>query len=70
MPCENPLGNLVHVAQGRDVEHVFVDGSQVVASGRPVHADLDQLLADASAASQGLWQRARASTTVAAGGVA
>jgi 5-methylthioadenosine/S-adenosylhomocysteine deaminase len=66
VPCENPLGNLVHMAQGRDVEHVFVDGNQVVASGRPVNADLDQLLADASAASRGLWQRARASTGLAA----
>ena len=60
VPCENPLGNLVHVAQGRDVEHVFVDGEQVVDSGRPVRADLDTLLADASAASRALWQRARA----------
>lgn len=59
VPCENATGNLVHVAQGRDVEHVFVDGEQVVASGRPVRADLDDLLNQASRASRALWQRAR-----------
>ena len=62
MPAQAPMGNLVHVAQGRDVEHVFVDGQQVVDSGRPVRADLDALLADASHASRDLWQRARALT--------
>ncbi|MGE4239956.1 amidohydrolase family protein [Ramlibacter sp.] len=61
VPCENALGNLVHVAQGRDVEHVFVDGEQVVESGRPVRADLDRILADANAASRALWSRARES---------
>ena len=60
VPCENALGNLVHVAQGRDVEHVFVDGRQVVAGGRPVLADLDVILGEASRASRALWQRARA----------
>ena len=60
VPCENPLGNLVHVAQGRDVAHVFVDGEQVVQDGRPVKADLDQILGDAQRASRALWQRARA----------
>ena len=60
VPCENALGNLVHVAQGRDVEHVFVDGQQVVDSGRPVHVDLEVLLSEATAASRALWQRARA----------
>ena len=60
VPCENALGNLVHVAQGRDVEHVFVDGQQVVDGGLPVRVDLEALLAEASAASRALWQRARA----------
>jgi hypothetical protein len=32
----------------------------VIASGRPVLADLDTILADAQRASQALWQRARA----------
>jgi len=60
VPSENPLGNLVHVAQGRDVAHVFVDGEQVVCDGRPVKADLESILADAQRASRALWQRARA----------
>lgn len=60
VPCENALGNLVHVAQGRDVEHVFVDGRQVVADARPVFGDLENILEDATRASRALWQRARA----------
>lgn len=60
VPCVNPVGNLVHVGQGRDVEHVWVDGVQVVDGGRPTQADLDTVLADAQRASVALWQRARA----------
>lgn len=60
VPCVRPMGNLVHVAQGRDVEHVWVDGRQVVASGRPALADLDGILRDAQAASAALWRRAGA----------
>jgi 5-methylthioadenosine/S-adenosylhomocysteine deaminase len=61
VPCINPMGNLVHVAQGRDVEHVWVDGVQVVDTGRPTQADLDAILRDAQQASSALWQRAKAS---------
>ena len=60
VPCVDPLGNLVHVGQGRDVEHVWVDGVQVVEQGRPLLADMEQIMADAQRASLGLWQRARA----------
>lgn len=60
VPCVNPVGNLVHTAQGRDVEHVWVDGRQVVASGRPTQVNLDDILADAQRAAEALWQRARA----------
>jgi 5-methylthioadenosine/S-adenosylhomocysteine deaminase len=60
VPCVNAMGNLVHVAQGRDVEHVFVDGVQVVDGGRPTQADLDDILRDAQQAATALWQRARA----------
>jgi 5-methylthioadenosine/S-adenosylhomocysteine deaminase len=60
VPCIDPVGNLVHTAQGRDVEHVWVDGVQVIEGGRPVLADLDTILADAQHASQALWRRARA----------
>ena len=59
VPCVNPVGNLVHTAQGRDVEHVWVAGRQVVASGRPTQVDLDQILDDAQRAANALWQRAR-----------
>jgi 5-methylthioadenosine/S-adenosylhomocysteine deaminase len=34
-----PLGNLVHVAQGRDVEMVLVDGEIVVEDARPLKVD-------------------------------
>jgi 5-methylthioadenosine/S-adenosylhomocysteine deaminase len=60
VPCVDPLGNLVHVGQGRDVEHVWVDGVQVVEQGRPLLADMEQIMADAQRASLGLWQRAKA----------
>lgn len=60
VPCINPMGNLVHVAQGRDVEHVWVDGVQVVEAGRPTQADLDKILRDAQQTSSALWQRAKA----------
>ena len=59
-PHVNLLGSVVHCAQGLDVEHVFVDGRQVVASGRPTQVDLDSVLADAQAAADALWRRARA----------
>jgi 5-methylthioadenosine/S-adenosylhomocysteine deaminase len=59
VPCIDPVGNLVHVAQGRDVEHVWVDGEQVVESGRPTKADLDAILGDAQRAADALWRRAR-----------
>jgi 5-methylthioadenosine/S-adenosylhomocysteine deaminase len=60
VPCLDPVGNLVHVAQGRDVEHVWVDGVQTVASGAPALASIDAVLRDAQAAADALWRRARA----------
>ena len=58
LPAVNPAGTLVHTGQGRDVEHVFVDGRQVVAEGRPTQADLDDILRRAQAAADALWARA------------
>jgi hypothetical protein len=49
---------LVHDACGRDVEHVFVDGRQVVANGEPVMVDARRIRAEAQAASEALWARA------------
>lgn len=59
-PCLNTLGTLVHDACGRDVEHVFIDGRQVVRDGNPVHADGAAIRRDAQRAAENLWARARA----------
>ena len=58
-PNVNPLGNLVHVAQGRDVEMVVVDGDIVVADGEPTKVDAEAIRREADAAIRSLWQRAR-----------
>jgi 5-methylthioadenosine/S-adenosylhomocysteine deaminase len=58
-PDINPLGNLVHTAQGRDVEHVLVDGRLVIESGRPTLADEAEILREAQKAAEALWKRAR-----------
>lgn len=59
-PLLDPLGTLVHDACGRDVEHVFVDGRQVIASGAPTLVDGERIRADAQRAAEALWSRARA----------
>jgi 5-methylthioadenosine/S-adenosylhomocysteine deaminase len=59
-PLIDPLGTLVHDGCGRDVEHVFIDGRQVVADGEPVLADAGKIRAEAQRAAEALWQRARA----------
>ncbi|BCH34608.1 chlorohydrolase [Mesorhizobium sp. L-8-10] len=60
VPNIEPLGNLVHTAQGRDVDMVIVDGVVVVEDGRPLHVDQDEILRDAQRAAESLWSRARA----------
>jgi 5-methylthioadenosine/S-adenosylhomocysteine deaminase len=57
-PLLDPLGTLVHDACGRDVEHVFVDGRQVVADGDATLADARRIRAEAQAVSEALWARA------------
>jgi 5-methylthioadenosine/S-adenosylhomocysteine deaminase len=57
-PLLDPLGTLVHDACGRDVEHVFVDGRQVIANGLPTMADAARIRADAQRAAEALWARA------------
>ena len=59
-PATNVLGNLVHVAHGRDVETVIVDGRIVVEDGRATLVDQDAIRQDAGAAAAALWARARA----------
>lgn len=58
-PCVNPLGNLVHTGQGRDVEWVFVDGQAVVQQGQAVLVDEAEIRAAANQATQQLWERCR-----------
>jgi 5-methylthioadenosine/S-adenosylhomocysteine deaminase len=59
-PLLDPLGTLVHDACGRDVEHVWVDGKQVIASGTPTMVDAARIREDAQRAAESLWKRARA----------
>lgn len=59
-PGTNALGNLVHVAQGRDVETVIVDGRVVVQDGHPTLVDGETIRREAAEASRRLWERARA----------
>lgn len=59
VPITNALGNLIHTAQGRDVEYVVCNGEIVVEKGSLCHADISRLLDDAQAAANALWQRAR-----------
>lgn len=58
-PATDPLGNLVHVAQGRDVELVVVEGRVVVEDGRPTLADMHEVMREARLAAAALWSRAR-----------
>ncbi|AMC99499.1 amidohydrolase family protein [Halomonas chromatireducens] len=60
VPLINALGNLVHTAQGRDVEMVVCNGQVVVEGGELCLADTPALLADAQHAAEALWSRARA----------
>jgi 5-methylthioadenosine/S-adenosylhomocysteine deaminase len=54
-PHVNPLGNLVHTGQGRDVRMVIVDGEVLVEDGRPTRADMGAVCAEAEAAARELW---------------
>lgn len=56
-PMREPLGSMVHVAQGRDVRYVLVDGEMVVADGRPTRVDMDTVIREADSASRSLWAR-------------
>ena len=56
-PAFNPIGTLVHVAQGRDVATVIVDGRIVVENGRAVLVDSDRVRQEGRAAAESLWSR-------------
>lgn len=55
VPRVDPLGALVHNAQGRDVELVAVDGEVLVRDGRPVRVDLERVCEEAEQAARALW---------------
>src|SRR5262245_13714260 len=57
-PRTSALGNLIHTAQGRDVEMVIVDGRIVVEGGRATLVDEEQIRRDAERAARDLWARA------------
>jgi 5-methylthioadenosine/S-adenosylhomocysteine deaminase len=59
-PRTNALGNLVHVAHGRDVGLVVVDGRVVVEGGRATLVDEEAIRRAGAAAAEALWRRARA----------
>jgi 5-methylthioadenosine/S-adenosylhomocysteine deaminase len=48
-----------HDAGGRDVEHVLVDGKQVIQNGLPTMVDAARIRADAQRAAEALWPRKR-----------
>jgi len=63
VPMIEPMGNLVHTAQGRDVDCVIIDGRLIVEGGRALLVDQDSILRDAQKAADNLWSRAKASST-------
>jgi 5-methylthioadenosine/S-adenosylhomocysteine deaminase len=56
-PSFNPVGTLVHLAHGRDVRTVIVDGRVVVEDGRATLVDQEAILREGEAACRRLWQR-------------
>lgn len=56
-PAFNPVGTLVHLAHGRDVSHVIVDGRVVVDEGRAVFVDEEEIRREGEAAARRLWTR-------------
>lgn len=54
-PHVNPLGNLVHTGQGRDVRMVLVAGDILVEEGRATRVDMETVCAEAEAAARELW---------------
>ena len=55
IPHVNPLGNLVHTGQGRDVRMVVVAGEIVVEDGQSTRVDMQEVCRDAEQACRALW---------------
>jgi cytosine/adenosine deaminase-related metal-dependent hydrolase len=47
-PEQDPIRSLVHYAVSEDVEHVFIDGRQVISAGQIVGLDERETLRAAS----------------------
>jgi 5-methylthioadenosine/S-adenosylhomocysteine deaminase len=60
IPAFNPVGTLVHCGQGRDVNHVIVNGDIVVADGRATKVDEASIRHEGEAAARRLWTRVTA----------
>jgi 5-methylthioadenosine/S-adenosylhomocysteine deaminase len=54
-PHVNPLGNLVHTGQGRDVRMVVVAGDVLVEDGQPTKVDMNTVCSEAETAARELW---------------
>jgi 5-methylthioadenosine/S-adenosylhomocysteine deaminase len=55
VPHVDPMGNLVHTGQGRDVTMVVVDGEILVEGGRPTRVDMDEVCREGEQAARELW---------------
>lgn len=58
-PVVDGFGIVVHSGSAANVRDVFCDGVQLVAQGRPTHADAQEIIAAAQKVSDRLWARAR-----------
>jgi 5-methylthioadenosine/S-adenosylhomocysteine deaminase len=56
-PLYNPVSNLVYSATGNTVQHVYVDGEQVVRDGRMVRIDERELLREVARAGGRIMER-------------
>lgn len=60
-PAFNPVGTLVHCGQGRDVNHVIVNGEIVVENGHATKVDEESIRREGEAAARRLWTRVTSS---------
>jgi cytosine/adenosine deaminase-related metal-dependent hydrolase len=56
-PVTDPISTLVYHAHAEDVDTVFVDGKLLVAKGRVLSVNEEDLIAKAQSASDDLWRR-------------
>jgi 5-methylthioadenosine/S-adenosylhomocysteine deaminase len=55
VPLVDPLGNLVHSGQGRDVSMVMVAGEVLVEDGLPTKVDMEEVCREAESVGRDLW---------------